>query len=55
MDAVTHLSQMLEQHPAGIILQAQRSQWLAEYKSVLDEYNHRIESLGTFSDGLRRF
>lgn len=47
--------QTLEQHLAEIVRQAQRSQWLAENKGALDEYNRRIESRGTFSDGLRRF
>lgn len=50
-----NLSQTLEQHLTEIIRQAQRSQWLAENKSALDEYNRRIEKHGTFSDGLRRF
>ena len=50
-----NLSQTLEQHLAEIIRQAQRSQWLAENKNALDEYNRRIEKHGTFSDGLRRF
>lgn len=50
-----NLSQTLEQHLAEIVRQAQRSQWLAENKNALDEYNRRIESRGTFSDGLRRF
>jgi antitoxin CcdA len=50
-----NLSQTLEQHLAGIVRQAQRDQWLAENKGALDEYNRRIESRGTFSDGLRRF
>lgn len=50
-----NLSQTLEQHLAEIIRQAQRSQWLAENKNALDEYNRRIEKCGTFSDGLRRF
>ena len=50
-----NLSQALEQHLAGIVRQAQRSQWLAENKSALEAYNRRIESRGTFSDGLRRF
>lgn len=45
--------QTLEQHLAEIV--RRRSQWLAENKSALDEYNRRIESRGTFSDGLRRF
>lgn len=50
-----NLSQTLEQHLAEIIRQAQRSQWLAENKDALDDYNRRIEKHGTFSDGLRRF
>ena len=50
-----NLSQTLEQHLAEIIRQAQRSQWLAENQSALDEYNRRIEARGTFSDTLRRF
>ncbi|MDO8465329.1 MAG: type II toxin-antitoxin system CcdA family antitoxin [Gallionella sp.] len=50
-----NLSQTLEQHLAEIVRQAQRSQWLAENKDALDEYNRRIESRGTFSDRLRRF
>ncbi len=50
-----NLSQTLEQHLAEIVRQAQRSQWLAENKDALDEYNRRVESRGTFSDGLRRF
>lgn len=50
-----NLSQALEQRLAEIIRQAQRSQWLAENKNALDEYNRRIESRGIFSDGLRRF
>ena len=50
-----NLSQTLEQHLAEIIRQAQRSQWLAENKNALDDYNRRIEKQGTFSNGLRRF
>ena len=50
-----NLSQTLEQHLSEIVRQAQRSQWRAENKGALDEYNRRIESRGTFSDGLRRF
>jgi antitoxin CcdA len=48
-------SQMLLQHLTEIVRQAQRNQWLEENKNALDEYNRRIESRGTFSDGLRRF
>ena len=50
-----NLSQTLEQHLAEIVRQAKRERWLAENKGALDEYNRRIESRGTFSDGLRRF
>jgi len=50
-----NLSQTFEQHLAEIIRQAKRSQWLAENKNAIDEYNRRIEERGTFSDGLRRF
>lgn len=48
-----NLSQTLELHLAEIIRQAQRSQWLAEHRNALDEYNRRIEKHGAFSDGLR--
>jgi len=50
-----NLSQTFELHLAEIVRQAQRSQWLAENKGAIDEYNRRIEKRGTFSDGLRRF
>lgn len=49
------LSQTPEQHLAEIVRQEQRSQWLEENRSALDEYNRRIESRGPFSDSLRRF
>jgi antitoxin CcdA len=50
-----NLSQTLEQRLAEIVRQAQSEQWLAENKSALEEYNRRIETRGTFSNGLRRF
>lgn len=50
-----NLSQALEQHLTEIVRQAQRGQWLAENQGALDDYNRRVESQGTFSDGLRRF
>jgi antitoxin CcdA len=50
-----NLSQTLELHLSEIVRQAQREQWLAENQDALDEYNRRIETRGTFSDGLRRF
>ncbi len=50
-----NLSQTLELRLTEMIRQAQSRQWLAENRSALDEYNRRIETNGTFSDGLRRF
>ena len=50
-----NLSQMLELHLTEAVRQAQRSQWLAENQGALEDYNRRVESTGTFSDGLRRF
>jgi len=50
-----NLSQTLEQRLAEIVRQARSEQWLAENKCALEEYNRRIETRGTFSDGLRRF
>lgn len=50
-----NLSQTLELQLITIIRQAKQSQWLAENRAALDEYNRRIESNGPFSNGLRRF
>jgi len=50
-----NLSQTLELQLIALVRQARQSQWLAENRTALDEYNRRIESNGTFSDGLRRF
>ena len=50
-----NLSRTLEQHLIEIIRQAQSSRWQEENKNALDEYNRRIETRGSFSDGLRRF
>lgn len=50
-----NLSQTLEQHLAEIVRQARSEQWLEENKKALEAYNRRIETRGTFSDGLRRF
>lgn len=50
-----NLSQTLEQHLVEIVRQAQSKQWLEDNKKALAAYNKRVESNGTFSDGLRRF
>jgi len=50
-----NLSQALEQHLTEIVRQEKRRQWLEENQGALEEYNRRIESHGTFSDGLRKF
>ena len=49
------LKPMTNQRLAEISRQTLRSQWLAENKIALDEYNRRLEMRGAFSDGLRRF
>ncbi len=50
-----NLSQTLELHLTEIVRQTRREQWLAENQDALNEYNRRIETRGTFSDGLRKF
>jgi len=50
-----NLSQTLELQLAALVRQAKQNQWLAENRPALDEYNHRIATNGTFSDGLRSF
>ena len=50
-----NLSQTRELHLAEIVCHAKKKQWLAENKNAIEEYNRRIETCGTFSDGLRQF
>lgn len=50
-----NLSQTFEQHLAEIVRETKRKQWLDENRAALETYNRRIETHGTFSDGLRRF
>ena len=50
-----NLSQTLELQLIELVRQAKQSQWLADNRAALDQYNRRIESDGAFSDGLRRF
>lgn len=53
--ATRNLTQPQEQDMAEIDRHTKREQWLTENTGALDDYNRRIESRGTFSDGLRRF
>ncbi|PIX03853.1 MAG: acetoacetyl-CoA synthase [Gallionellales bacterium CG_4_8_14_3_um_filter_54_18] len=50
-----NLSQTLELQLIELVRQAKQSQWLAENRAALDDYNRRIELNGAFSDGLRSF
>ena len=50
-----NLSQTLELQLIALVRQAKQSQWLAENRDALDEYNRRIVLNGPFSDGLRIF
>lgn len=50
-----NFSVSLEKELEQAVRQAQRSQWLAENKQAIEEYNQRIETKGLWSDGLRRF
>jgi len=50
-----NLSQTLEQCLAEILREEQSRKWLEENRDAIDAYNSRIETIGAFSDGLRRF
>ena len=50
-----NLSQALEQRLAELLREENRRSWQVENREAIEDYNHRIEAHGTFSDGLRRF
>lgn len=50
-----NLSVTLEKELEQAVRMAQRDLWLVENKLAIEEYNHRIETKGLWSDGLRRF
>lgn len=50
-----NISQALELRLAELLREEQSRQWKEENREAIEDYNHRIEAHGTFSDGLRRF
>lgn len=50
-----NLSQTLEKSLIKIITKKKKEAWLADNNEALQEYNHRIEKRGIFSDKIRSF
>ena len=50
-----NLSQALELRLAELLREEQSRTWQEENREAIDDYNRRIETRGTFSDGMRRF
>jgi antitoxin CcdA len=49
------LSQALELRLAELLREEKRRNWQEENREAIEDYNNRVEAVGTFSDGLRRF
>lgn len=50
-----NLSKSLEEALTEKIIEQKERMWLRENKSAIDDYNQRVQKLGVFSNGLRRF
>jgi antitoxin CcdA len=50
-----NLSQALELRLAELLREENCRKWREENQEAMDDYNRRVETHGTFSDGLRRF
>lgn len=50
-----NLSQALESRLEEMLRQEARRSWQEENREAIEEYNRRVQSDGTFSDGLRHF
>ncbi|MDD4884114.1 type II toxin-antitoxin system CcdA family antitoxin [Sulfuricurvum sp.] len=50
-----NLSKSLEEALAEKIIEQKERMWLRENQSAIDDYNQRVQKLGVFSNGLRRF
>ena len=50
-----NLSQALELRLAELLREEKRRNWQEENREAIEDYNRRIEAIGIFSDGLRRF
>jgi antitoxin CcdA len=50
-----NLSQALELRLAEMLKEEKCRKWQDENKEAIEDYNRRIATAGSFSDGLRRF
>lgn len=50
-----NLSQALEERLVELIRTETRRRWLAENEGAIADYNERVDRLGVYSDGVRRF
>jgi antitoxin CcdA len=50
-----NLSKVLEQRLVEMLMDEKRKEWRKENRDAIEAYNRRIEAVGVFSDGLRRF
>lgn len=50
-----NISQALEIRLAELLREEKSRRWKEENQEAIEDYNRRIETRGSFSDGLRRF
>ena len=50
-----NLSNVLESHLIEMIAEAKCHEWKKENRDAIEAYNHRIQTKGVFSEGLRKF
>jgi len=50
-----NLSRTLEEALAQVVSERERSVWRERNREAIADYNRRIERVGSFSDGVRRF
>ena len=50
-----NLAEALEQRLIELLLEEKRRRWQEENREAIADYNRRIETVGVFSEGWRRF
>ena len=50
-----NLSNVMENQLIEILAEAKRHEWKKENRDAIEAYNHRIQTKGVFSEGLRKF
>ncbi|MGH8274049.1 MAG: type II toxin-antitoxin system CcdA family antitoxin [Terriglobia bacterium] len=50
-----NLSSTLEQALADRLKEKRREQWLSDNRTAIEAYNRRVDKVGVFGDGLRKF